>query len=74
MHGGALEAYAACCLGIGGTELPAAERAAQTPARALAAAETGYALLMNALAAQGNAAEAMRSTTAPAPRSTKNSE
>jgi SARP family transcriptional regulator, regulator of embCAB operon len=59
-HDRALEAYAASCLGIGGTELPAAERAA---ARLLARSplrETGYALLMDALAAQGNVAEAMR--------------
>ena len=30
VHDRALEAYAASCLGIGGTELPGAERAART--------------------------------------------
>jgi pentatricopeptide repeat protein len=59
-HDSALEAYAACCLGIGGTELPAAERAARRLLERSPLRETGYALLMNALAAQGNVAEAMR--------------
>lgn len=56
----ALEAYAASCLGIGGTELPGAERAAHTLVDRSPLRETGYALLMDALAAQGNVAEAMR--------------
>jgi SARP family transcriptional regulator, regulator of embCAB operon len=56
----ALEAYAASCLGIGGTELPGAERAARTLLDRSPLRETGYALLMDALAAQGNIAEAMR--------------
>ena len=56
----ALEAYAASCLGIGGTELPGAERAARTLLQRSPMRETGYALLMDALAAQGNVAEAMR--------------
>jgi pentatricopeptide repeat protein len=56
----ALEAYAASCIGIGGTELPAAERAARHMLERSPLRETGYALLMNALAAQGNVAEAMR--------------
>ena len=60
IHDQALEAYAASCLGIGGTELPAAERAARHLLERSPLRETGYALLMNALAAQGNAAEAMR--------------
>ncbi|HZO79717.1 MAG TPA: BTAD domain-containing putative transcriptional regulator [Solirubrobacteraceae bacterium] len=60
VHDLALEAYSASCLGIGGTELPAAERAARRLLECSPLRETGYALLMNALAAQGNAAEAMR--------------
>jgi DNA-binding SARP family transcriptional activator len=60
LHDQALEAYATSCLGIGGTELPAAERAARRLLERSPLRETGYALLMNALAAQGNAAEAMR--------------
>ena len=60
IHDQALEAYAASCLGIGGTELPGAERAARRVLDRSPLRETGYALLMHALAAQGNVAEAMR--------------
>lgn len=60
VHDLALEAYSASCMGIGGTELPAAERAARRLLERSPLRETGYALLMNALAAQGNVAEAMR--------------
>jgi pentatricopeptide repeat protein len=60
LHDQALEAYAASCLGIGGTEIPAAERAARRLLERSPLRETAYALLMNALAAQGNIAEAMR--------------
>jgi SARP family transcriptional regulator, regulator of embCAB operon len=60
VHDRALEAYAASCLGIGGTEVPGAERAARTLIERSPLRETGYALLMDALAAQGNVAEAMR--------------
>ncbi len=60
VHDQALEAYAASCLGIGGTELPGAERSARRLLERSPLRETGYALLMNALAAQGNVAEAMR--------------
>ena len=59
IHDQALEAYATSCLGIGGTELPAAERAARRLLDRSPLRETGYALLMNALAAHGNVAEAM---------------
>jgi DNA-binding SARP family transcriptional activator len=59
VHDRALEAYAASCLGIGGTELPGAERAARNLLERSPMRETGYALLMDALAAQGNVAEAM---------------
>ncbi|MBV8987703.1 MAG: hypothetical protein JO372_03990 [Solirubrobacterales bacterium] len=60
VHDGALEAYAASCLGIGGTELPGAARAARTLVDRSPLRETGYALLMDALAAEGNVAEAMQ--------------
>jgi DNA-binding SARP family transcriptional activator len=60
IHDRALEAYAASCLGIGGAELPGAERAARHLVQRSPLRETGYALLMRALAAQGNVAEAMR--------------
>ncbi len=60
VHDRALEAYAASCLGIGGTELPGAERAARNLLQRSPMRETAYALLMDALAAQGNIAEAMR--------------
>jgi DNA-binding SARP family transcriptional activator len=60
VHDRALEAYAASCLGIGGTELPAAERAARALVDRSPLRETGYALLMDALSAEGNVGEAMR--------------
>lgn len=60
VHDRALEAYAASCLGIGGAELPGAERAARNLLERSPLRETGYALLMDALAAQGNVGEAMR--------------
>lgn len=60
VHDRALEAYAASCVGIGGAELPGAERAARNLLERSPLRETGYALLMDVLAAQGNVAEAMR--------------
>jgi SARP family transcriptional regulator, regulator of embCAB operon len=60
IHDQALEAYAASCLGIGGTELPGAERVARRLLERSPLRETGYALLMDALGTQGNVAEAMR--------------
>jgi SARP family transcriptional regulator, regulator of embCAB operon len=60
VHASALEVYATSCRGIGGTELPGAERASRRLLEHSPLRETGYALLMNALAAQGNVAEAMR--------------
>ena len=57
---GALEAYAAACLGLGGTEVAGAERAARRLLEHNPLRETGYRLLMQALAARGNVAEALR--------------
>jgi SARP family transcriptional regulator, regulator of embCAB operon len=56
----ALEAYAAACLGIGGAELAGAERAARRLIEHSPLRESGYRLLMDTLAAQGNVGEAMR--------------
>ena len=55
----ALEAYAAACLGLGGTEIAGAERAARRLLDHNPLRETGYRLLMQALAARGNVAEAL---------------
>jgi DNA-binding SARP family transcriptional activator len=56
----ALEAYAASTLGTGGTELPAAVRAGRQLIRLVPLRESGYQLLMRALALEGNVAEALR--------------
>jgi SARP family transcriptional regulator, regulator of embCAB operon len=55
----ALECYAAAGLGIGGTELAAAVRAGRQLTRLAPLRESGYRYLMQALAAQGNLAEAL---------------
>jgi DNA-binding SARP family transcriptional activator len=55
----ALECYAAAALGIGGTELTAAVRAGRQLTRLAPLRESGYRYLMQALAAQGNLAEAL---------------
>jgi DNA-binding SARP family transcriptional activator len=60
IHVRALEAYATCCLEIGGTELVAGVRAARTLVRLAPLRESGHQLLMRALASQGNVAEALR--------------
>ncbi len=59
MHAGALECYAAACLELGGPELPGAERAARKLLEVAPLRETGQLLLMRALAARGNVAEAL---------------
>jgi SARP family transcriptional regulator, regulator of embCAB operon len=56
----ALEAYVAACLGIGGTELAGAERAARRLLEHNPIRETGYGLLMRALAARDHVPEALR--------------
>lgn len=56
----ALEAYATATLRTGGTELPAAVRAARTLIRLAPLRESGYQTLMEGLAAQGNIAEAVQ--------------
>jgi DNA-binding SARP family transcriptional activator len=60
LHVRALEAYAAATLGIGGTELAGAVRAGGQLIRLAPLRESGYRYLMEALAAQGNLAEAIR--------------
>jgi len=50
----ALAAYSEACLGIGGTELPAAERTARQLIALAPLSETGYRLLMQAHAARGD--------------------
>ena len=56
----ALEAYALAALEIGGTELPAAVRAGRQLIGLAPLRESGYQVLMRALASQGNVAEALR--------------
>jgi DNA-binding SARP family transcriptional activator len=55
----ALEAYAAAAFGTGGTELPAAVRAGRQLVHLVPLRESGYQVLMQALACQGNVAEAL---------------
>jgi SARP family transcriptional regulator, regulator of embCAB operon len=56
----ALESYAASCLGLGGIELPAAERTARRLVEREPYRESGHRILMRALAAGGNVADALR--------------
>jgi SARP family transcriptional regulator, regulator of embCAB operon len=55
----ALEAYAAASLGVGGTELAAAERTSLELIERAPFRESGYRLLMEVKAARGNVAEAL---------------
>jgi SARP family transcriptional regulator, regulator of embCAB operon len=55
----ALGCYATACLGLGGTELAGAERAARLLVRSAPLRESAVALLMQALEEQGNTAEAL---------------
>jgi DNA-binding SARP family transcriptional activator len=55
----ALECYAASGLGVGGTELAGGVRAGRQLTRLAPLRESGYRYLMQALAAQGNLAEAL---------------
>jgi DNA-binding SARP family transcriptional activator len=59
IHLRALQAYAAAALGIGGTELDSAVRAGRRLIRTAPLRESGYQILMHALAAQGNVGEAL---------------
>jgi DNA-binding SARP family transcriptional activator len=59
LHVRALECYAAAGLGIGGTEQATAVRAARQLTRLAPLRESGYRYLMQALAAEGNLAEAL---------------
>ena len=59
VHLRAMEAYARAGLGIGGTELAAAVRTARELTRREPYRESGYELLMRALAGEGNRAEAV---------------
>jgi DNA-binding SARP family transcriptional activator len=56
----AREAIARAGIGLGGSELAGAERSARALIRAAPFRESGYASLMRALVASGNAAEALR--------------
>lgn len=55
----ALECYAASCLGVGGIELPGAERAARRLVDREPFRESGHRILMRALAEGGNVATAL---------------
>ncbi len=60
LHVRALEAYAAAGLGLGGTELAAARDAGRALVKLAPLRESGHRVLMRALAAEGNPAEALR--------------
>jgi SARP family transcriptional regulator, regulator of embCAB operon len=60
LHLRALELAGRACLELGGTELDTAERSARALVARAPFRESGYRLLMETLAARGNAAEALR--------------
>ena len=59
LHVRALEAYASSTLGVGGTELAAAIRASRQLVALEPYRESGHRILMEALAREGNSAEAL---------------
>jgi len=59
IHARSLECYVTACLELRGPELPAAERAARDLVTVAPLRETAHLLLMRALAARGNVAEAL---------------
>ncbi|MDQ4030237.1 MAG: bacterial transcriptional activator domain-containing protein, partial [Actinomycetota bacterium] len=59
IHARALELVGRACLEIGGSELDTAERSARTLIAKAPYRESGHRLLMEALAARGNPAEAL---------------
>lgn len=61
MRARALETYGCACLQLGGTELRAAERVGRELSRVAPYRESGHRLLIEALAEQGNLAEALLS-------------
>ena len=60
LHVRALETYGVAGLGLGGTELPAARDAGHALVALAPLRESGHRLLMRALAAEGNTAQALR--------------
>ena len=62
----ALEAYAGASLRVGGTELATAERSARELVARAPFSESGYRVLMEALAQRGNVASATSSASRPA--------
>jgi len=60
LHVRALEAYAQASLNVAGAELATAERSARDLVARAPFRESGYRVLMAALAARGNTAEALR--------------
>lgn len=60
MYQRAVACYVEACLGIGGTELPAAERSARELVGIAPLAEDGYRLLMRTSAARGDVGAALR--------------
>lgn len=59
VHARSLECYATACLGLGGAELPSAERSARHLVRVAPLRESSTRLLMEVLERRGNAAEAL---------------
>jgi len=55
-----MRSYAVAALGIGGTELPAAVRTGRRLVRLAPLRESGHQVLMQALAREGNVAEALK--------------